>query len=69
MNDDYNRIVCSAGCKRIVQDKGNVLKAASDAGWECLQITGRWRCPTCTNELLAARDFPGVKEEYQGDQP
>lgn len=40
-------IGCSAGCKRSVPDE----KAASEAGWSLLDISQRWRCPTCTTEL------------------
>jgi hypothetical protein len=42
-------ITCSAGCKREQRD----ADAATAAGWDVLPITGRWRCPACTRELLA----------------
>lgn len=49
-------IVCSAGCKRHMPDQD----AASAAGWECLAISTRWRCPDCTHELVLARDYVGT---------
>lgn len=49
---------CAAGCKRTVAD----IDAALAAGWGHLPIQNRWRCPTCTRELMTAstevRDEP-----------
>jgi hypothetical protein len=42
-------IPCSAGCKRSVP-AADIL----GSGWYYLEITGRYRCPTCTRELVAA---------------
>lgn len=47
------RIGCSAGCKRDVAN----LDEALAAGWDSLPISGRWRCPDCTRELIAASDY------------
>ena len=38
-----------AGCKRTASNE----KDAVWLGWECLPITGRWRCPQCRRELEA----------------
>jgi len=55
-------IVCSSGCKRALPD----IDAASAAGWECLPITGRWRCPECRIELWRVnerfRDTPNTEQ-------
>jgi len=48
---DPSAITCSAGCKRDMPDE----QAASQAGWEILPITGRWRCGQCGRELAAIR--------------
>lgn len=45
-----DQLVCSSGCKRTATD----LADASSKGWSLLEISQRWRCPTCTRELEAA---------------
>jgi hypothetical protein len=52
-------IGCSAACKREVTD----MDAALAAGWECLPITGRWRCPDCTRELVAVRGLDNEQDK------
>lgn len=49
-------ISCAAGCKRSMPDE----KTATNAGWESLPISARWRCPDCMRELAA---FNAPKEE------
>ena len=52
-------ITCAAGCKREVAD----MDSAIAASWDYLPITGRWRCPDCTGELVE------VNERYAITQP
>lgn len=49
-------IVCSSGCKKTVAD----AKAAEQAGWSFLHITGRYRCGQCDGELWRASTQPGT---------
>lgn len=53
-------IGCSGGCGLAVLDP--VL-----AGWERLEITGRYRCGECTRKLEAMRHLPGTHSEYKPD--
>ena len=57
-------IVCSAGCKRVgvLADDGT-----PPPGWDCLQITGRYRCPHCGRELAAASSMPGTPSRFEPD--
>lgn len=41
---------CAAGC-------GAKEENPEHAGWLYLQITKRWRCPTCTRALTEARSL------------
>lgn len=43
-------IRCRDGCGRSVADESEAQAKA----WECLQITGRYRCPSCMRELAEA---------------
>lgn len=66
MQQDDNSVVCAAGCKRVLtfdKETGN----PELPGWSMLQITGRYRCPQCERELLAAREYPGKPGMYQPD--
>lgn len=36
-------------------------------GWEYLEITGRYRCPTCFRELKEARDHKGTESAFVPD--
>jgi hypothetical protein len=51
-------IFCAAGCKRSVADESEAVAK----GWECLEITNRYRCPQCWRELRE------VNERYR-EQP
>jgi hypothetical protein len=59
-------VSCAAGCKRV-----NRLKpdgALETGGWEFLPIAGnRYRCPSCTAELIAARDLAGAEGGFEPD--
>lgn len=57
-------VPCSAGCKRVavLPDDGS-----PPSGWECLPITGRWRCAQCWRELTAASGFAGVPAGFLPD--
>lgn len=49
-------VACSAGCKRTAALPED---GTSPPGWEQLPISGRWRCPHCYRELIAARGHIG----------
>lgn len=53
-------VSCAAGCKRTADNP-------EQAGWTCLQITGRWRCGQCERELWAARNTPGAPPRNEPD--
>jgi hypothetical protein len=57
-------ISCSAGCKRtgVLDENGS-----PPAGWDRLQITGRYRCPTCGRELTAANHITGTPAAFSPD--
>lgn len=46
-------IRCTDGCGR----KASSADSAASMGWTCLQITGRYRCPTCAAELSRANSL------------
>jgi hypothetical protein len=59
-----NEITCSAGCKRV---GALTPDGTPTAGWEQLQITGQWRCPTCWRELKSANHILGTPSAYAPD--
>jgi hypothetical protein len=59
--DDIS-VHCSAGCKASTDDPVR-------AGWQALQITGRYRCGACTRALHAVRNIqaPAAPASSQAD--
>jgi hypothetical protein len=57
-------VPCSAGCKRValLPDDGS-----PPPGWDCLQITGRYRCPQCGHELNRANTMLGTPSAFSPD--
>ena len=49
-------ISCNAGCRSEVEN----AKAAEDAGWSFLPISGGYRCGGCERELAAANHILGT---------
>lgn len=56
-------IFCAGGCKRNVED----TKAAEEAGWSFLHITGRYRCGICERELRQASTAEGAPPRDEVD--
>lgn len=57
---DREDLSCTDGCGAKTHD----TSSAQAEGWLCLQITGRYRCPACQQELAR------VNQHYrETDQP
>jgi hypothetical protein len=49
-------ISCSGGCK-----KTWLANDIDKSGWSLLEISGRYRCPTCTHLLHGVSFIPGTR--------
>jgi hypothetical protein len=59
-----DEIFCAGGCKKSLPD----TKAAEDAGWSFLHITGRYRCGECERRLRWASTVEGSAPRNEPDK-